>query len=168
MSMIFPIPEDVEHARNKYALVIAAAKRARQISQGAKPFVDSSSTNPLTAAFEEIAAGEVIPVQTQQEQPPLEITRHVSPATATLGIAVGTEFEQPYVEEGQEEDAESEVIKDQEESQLDTLETEILKMVTGMSDETDTPLPLEGSAEEMPFEEDLGGGLDLDPGRDLG
>jgi len=39
---------------SKYALVILAAKRARQVKDGAKRLTDSRSANPLTVALEEI------------------------------------------------------------------------------------------------------------------
>jgi len=44
---------------NKYALVIMAAKRARQIKEGMLPLVDIDSTNPVTIALEEIATGKI-------------------------------------------------------------------------------------------------------------
>jgi DNA-directed RNA polymerase subunit omega len=44
---------------NKYALVIMAAKRARQIKEGMLPLVDIDSTNPVTIALEEIATGRI-------------------------------------------------------------------------------------------------------------
>jgi len=46
---------------SKYALVILAAKRARHLKEGAGPLVRSTSANPLTVAFEEIAGGKVRP-----------------------------------------------------------------------------------------------------------
>jgi DNA-directed RNA polymerase subunit omega len=45
---------------SKYALVILAAKRARQIKDGARRLTDSRSANPITAAMEEIAEGAII------------------------------------------------------------------------------------------------------------
>jgi len=44
---------------NKYALVIVAAKRARQLKEGALPMVEVDSANPVTVALEEIAAGKI-------------------------------------------------------------------------------------------------------------
>jgi len=44
---------------SKYALVIVAAKRARQLKEGALPLVDVDSTNPVSVALEEIAAGKI-------------------------------------------------------------------------------------------------------------
>ncbi len=70
--MIYPrIDTLLEHADSRYALVIAAAKRARQINnyhqqlgEGtfedfAPPLVESRSKNYLTMALEEIAEGKI-------------------------------------------------------------------------------------------------------------
>lgn len=45
---------------SKYSLVILAAKRARQIRDGARKLIETKSTNALTIALEEIAAGAII------------------------------------------------------------------------------------------------------------
>ena len=56
-------PDRIEdHIGSKYALVIVAAKRARQLKDGATPLVRGNSSNVLTVALEEIAARKVIPV----------------------------------------------------------------------------------------------------------
>ena len=58
--MIKPLLEAlVDRVGNKYALVIVAAKRARQIKEGALSMVDLDTGNPVTAALEEIAAGKI-------------------------------------------------------------------------------------------------------------
>ena len=44
---------------NKFRLVIASAKRARQIANGSDPLVESEETSPVTLAAEEIAEGKV-------------------------------------------------------------------------------------------------------------
>jgi DNA-directed RNA polymerase subunit omega len=44
----------------RFDLVIAAAKRAGQIKDGAPPLVDTTFRNPLSIALEEIAAGKVL------------------------------------------------------------------------------------------------------------
>jgi len=44
---------------NTYALVVLAAKRARQIKDGSPPLVETNSRNPLTIALQEIAEGKV-------------------------------------------------------------------------------------------------------------
>lgn len=54
-----PLEALLDRVENKYALVIVAAKRARQLKEGALPMVDIDSGNPVTIALEEIAAGKI-------------------------------------------------------------------------------------------------------------
>ncbi len=56
--MIFPAADKLEKM-DKYALVILAAKRSKQIKAGADPVIDTKSENPITVALEEIAAGKI-------------------------------------------------------------------------------------------------------------
>jgi DNA-directed RNA polymerase subunit omega len=58
---IYPSPDKLDSLESKYALVILAAKRAKQVKDGARRLTDSRSTNTLTVALEEIAAGAIIP-----------------------------------------------------------------------------------------------------------
>jgi DNA-directed RNA polymerase subunit omega len=57
---IYPSPDKLDEQESKYALVIIAAKRARQVKDNARRLTDSRSANPLTVALEEIAAGAII------------------------------------------------------------------------------------------------------------
>lgn len=58
--MIYPSPDKIDkQVDSKYALVILAAKRAKQLKEGSRPRVPTDSTNPLTIALEEIAEGKV-------------------------------------------------------------------------------------------------------------
>ena len=58
--MIYPSADKIDQeVDSKYALVVLAAKRARQIKEGARPLVPTESANPLTVALEEIAGGKV-------------------------------------------------------------------------------------------------------------
>lgn len=54
-----PLESLLDRVENKYALVIVAAKRARQLKEGALPMVDVDTGNPVTVALEEIAAGKI-------------------------------------------------------------------------------------------------------------
>ncbi len=54
-----PLEALLERVGNKYALVIVASKRARQLKEGALSVVDLDTRNPVTAALEEIAAGKI-------------------------------------------------------------------------------------------------------------
>ena len=51
--------ELLEKADNRYELVIAAARRARQIAAGAEPKTDVKEESPVTLAANEIAEGKV-------------------------------------------------------------------------------------------------------------
>ncbi len=60
MSMIYPsIDELVKNADSKYTLVIAAAKRARQILDGSPILLETDSIKDVSIALEEIAAGKL-------------------------------------------------------------------------------------------------------------
>ena len=48
-----------EMVESRYSLVVLAAKRAKQLRDGAPKLIETASTNPITVALEEIAAGKV-------------------------------------------------------------------------------------------------------------
>lgn len=54
------IEDLIEEAGSSYDVVVAAAKRAKQLREGARPLVDIKANNPLTIALHEIAAGKII------------------------------------------------------------------------------------------------------------
>lgn len=75
--MIYPSADIIEEkVKSRYSLVILAAKRAKQIKEGAPVLIDTDSTNPLTIALEEIAAGKVTVIEAPGE---------IVPQTATPG-----------------------------------------------------------------------------------
>ena len=58
--MIYPSADTIEDkVKSRYSLVVLSAKRAKQIKEGAPVLIETTSTNPLTIALEEIAAGKV-------------------------------------------------------------------------------------------------------------
>lgn len=58
--MIYPAITDLmEKFESKYSLVIATAKRAREIYQGSGTFVECKSNKPVTIAVNEIAEDKV-------------------------------------------------------------------------------------------------------------
>ena len=60
--MIYPEADQIDkHVESKYALVILAAKRAKQLKEGDRPLIGTDSANPLTVALEEIAKGQIRP-----------------------------------------------------------------------------------------------------------
>lgn len=57
---IIEAPEKVAaQPKSRYSLVVLAAKRARQLKDGAPPLVEPTSPNLLTTALQEIAAGKI-------------------------------------------------------------------------------------------------------------
>lgn len=61
--MIYPpIAELVEKAGSRYALVIEAAQRARQLSQGAEPLCEVDSNKEVAIAASEIFEGKICAV----------------------------------------------------------------------------------------------------------
>lgn len=52
------VEDCLEHQRNRFALVILAAERARQLSKGAQPLV-ACDNKPAVTALREIADGHV-------------------------------------------------------------------------------------------------------------
>ncbi len=58
--MIYPsIDTLIDKVDSKYTLVIAAAKRARMLNEGARRMVDSHSIKDVSIALEEINLGKV-------------------------------------------------------------------------------------------------------------
>lgn len=49
----------LQNGESKYTLVMVAAKRARQIIDGSKPLVETSSNKPVTIALEELVEGKL-------------------------------------------------------------------------------------------------------------
>src|SRR5437588_8729105 len=85
--MIYPSADKLDALESKYALVIVAAKRARQIKDGARRLTDSRSGNALTVALEEIAATEIIPLQVGE---PEQLITSVAPSPVLTGLVSTT------------------------------------------------------------------------------
>lgn len=49
-----PIIKLLEKAENRYSLIIATSRRARQLIDGASPLIETESTKPLTISIDEI------------------------------------------------------------------------------------------------------------------
>ena len=54
------VNELLNHAENRFALVIATSKRAREISKGDKPLTEVNEESPVTLAANEINEGKII------------------------------------------------------------------------------------------------------------
>mgnify|MGYP000853784074 FL=1 len=58
--MLYPsINELTKKVDSRYTLVMLTAKRARQLVDGAKPKIETSSSKPVSIAIEEIAADKI-------------------------------------------------------------------------------------------------------------
>ncbi len=59
---------------NRYLLAMLVAKRAKQISSGAKPLLKSKSKNPIVIALEEVKQGKVsYKLISKVKEPPEEV-----------------------------------------------------------------------------------------------
>lgn len=73
--MIYPSADTIEdRVKSRYSLVVLSAKRAKQIKEGAPILIETDSTNPLTVALEEIAAGMVTAVEVDGDIVPTTVT----------------------------------------------------------------------------------------------
>jgi len=73
--MIYPSADKLEEQiKSRYTLVILAAKRAKQLKEGAPKLIETNSTNPLTIALEEIAAGKLFAKVASHDEIPARAT----------------------------------------------------------------------------------------------
>ncbi len=61
------VTELLKKAKNRYELVIATSKRARQIANGDTPLTEVDEESPVTLAANEIAEGKVTIVKEDEE-----------------------------------------------------------------------------------------------------
>lgn len=90
--MIYPSADKLDSVGSKYSLVIVAAKRASQIRAGARKLVDTKSTNVLTIAMEELAAGKIVPMYVGAPEP---LPTSSAPTPVMGGLLVGGADEEP-------------------------------------------------------------------------
>ena len=143
---------------SRFDLVVAAAKRAGQIKDGAPPLVDTTSRNPLTIALEEIAAGKVLLKDATEE-----MLREPEPVVQDYLVRRGSLQDQiatyAIVDE-EEEEFEGEFGEEEEEEELDgelkgpfgeEFDEEEEEFEFGFGDEPDQIFPeeLEEEAEEL-------------------
>jgi DNA-directed RNA polymerase subunit omega len=58
--MIYPsIDRLITRGDSKYTLVITAAKRARQLNEGAAPLIETNLSKDVSVALEELAQGKI-------------------------------------------------------------------------------------------------------------
>lgn len=61
------VTELLKKSKNRYELIIATSKRARQIAMGATPLTKVNDKSPVTIAANEIAEGKVNIVRDENE-----------------------------------------------------------------------------------------------------
>lgn len=61
------VTELLKKSKNRYELVIATSKRARQIAMGDEPLTKVKEESPVTLAANEIAEGKVIVESSKEE-----------------------------------------------------------------------------------------------------
>ena len=67
--MVKPTVNDLlKKSENRYELVIATSKRARQLSEGATPLTDKKEESNVTLAADEIAEGKVTIIRENEEK----------------------------------------------------------------------------------------------------
>ena len=62
------VNELLKHAENRYSLVIATSKRARQIANGAPVKTDVKEESPVTLAANEIAEGKIKIIEPDEKE----------------------------------------------------------------------------------------------------
>ena len=62
------VSELLKKAKNRYELVIATSRRARQIAEGAEVKTDVKEESPVTLAANEIAEGKIKIIETEEAQ----------------------------------------------------------------------------------------------------
>ncbi len=141
--MILPNPDRLNRF-NKYALVMLAAKRTRQLQEqgiARRALVKSASTNPLTIALEEIAAGRLIPSFNPEplpelmepELPETSLTEEFEEAMAKVAVEAGIRLSDNGHE--QEEELQTEEVLEEDEIEI--------------SEQVDTVLGLDEDEEEV-------------------
>ena len=76
---------DARTVNSRYSIVLATAKRARQLIAGEEAYVDSRGKKPLSIAVEEVSKGFVtIEPETEEEEPTEEPVRDGTPEAENL------------------------------------------------------------------------------------
>ena len=73
-----------EKIPNMFQLVLVAAKRARQLANGAEPMVDWENDKPTVVALREIAEGYITETILSERDRPMEDLLEMEPMPATI------------------------------------------------------------------------------------
>jgi DNA-directed RNA polymerase subunit omega len=69
---------------NKFQLVLVAAKRARQLANGAEPMVDWENDKPTVVALREIAEGYITESILEEREQPIEELLEIESAVSSM------------------------------------------------------------------------------------
>jgi DNA-directed RNA polymerase subunit omega len=110
-----PIEELMDRVGSRFSLVVAAAKRARQLKDGAVPLVRCDSDNPLTIALHEIAAGKVVvkPPGEPGDEPAIEVREPLPAEAQAAAFDLADELQEGEDEDLEDEDFEEEDLEDE-------------------------------------------------------
>jgi DNA-directed RNA polymerase subunit omega len=65
------VEDCVANIPNKFQLVLVAAKRARQLANGAEPMVEWENDKPTVVALREVAEGYITESYLEEREPPI-------------------------------------------------------------------------------------------------
>ena len=136
--MIYPSADKLETWGSKYSLVVLAAKRAKQLKNGAPPLIETETRNPLTAALEEIAAGKV---SCKVSEADLIIVPREEPELATLLALRKRELEEEPVVVVTSDEEDEIILKELEEDDEVEEEEELVIYSTDDEDEEEEAEP---------------------------
>jgi DNA-directed RNA polymerase subunit omega len=110
---MLPSPDILnEFPQGKFVLSNLAAKRAKQLKEGAPPLVRIDSNHPLTIALAEIAAGKIKPIMPEHQDPlaggQLAVIGEIRPAEFGVLLPALDESEAALITAVGEEDHETE------------------------------------------------------------
>jgi DNA-directed RNA polymerase subunit omega len=78
------VEDCAKHIPNMFQLVLVAAKRARQLANGAEPLVDWENDKPTVVALREIAEGYVGEAILEERDQPVDDLLEMEPTPAIL------------------------------------------------------------------------------------
>lgn len=78
------VEDCVDNIPNKFQLVLVAAKRARQLANGAEPMVDWENDKPTVVALREIAEGYVTESILEEREQPIEELLELESAVSSM------------------------------------------------------------------------------------
>lgn len=139
---ILPQPDVLNEAEyGKFVLANLAAKRAKQIKDGAPPLVRIDSSHPLTIALAEIAAGKIKPLMGEEAEAALaEHPESLEDLGSDRFLLPGLDDEEALVAVLDEE------VVEEEEEEVAAAGTSLLTDLLG-EEEAEEEIPVEDDAE---------------------